>query len=301
MSGNSTKRNSLKSPLLRLPLEIRNKIWSEVLGDRLVHLNIVPYKEICPEGQEKDTFGSYFSCESDLNYGSIKPNINHEERNCGFHEMMMYLSVLRLCRQVYVEANQILWTTNTFSFVDTYTFKIFMKARTIRQKRLIKSLRLQMEWDRDTDTEWNRVLTVAFVKSVPGLRRLCLRIDRKLSRAVGIRYEDTKSKDALYKAKIFQGIHRLSTLALTDVEVVVNPPLLLQHDSMTKAGREEFAEGLRKILLNPKGAEIYAEDQLNYKEECRKKREYAAATKALISRPDLQIESEGSVATPNGV
>ncbi|KAL8634695.1 MAG: hypothetical protein Q9228_007725 [Teloschistes exilis] len=31
-------RNATDSPLLRLVLEIRNKIWTEFLGDRLVHI-----------------------------------------------------------------------------------------------------------------------------------------------------------------------------------------------------------------------------------------------------------------------
>jgi hypothetical protein len=34
----SIQHNSIESPLLRLPLEIREPIWSVVLGERLLHL-----------------------------------------------------------------------------------------------------------------------------------------------------------------------------------------------------------------------------------------------------------------------
>lgn len=147
----------MSSPLLRLPLEIRNKIWSEVLGDRLVHLRYlgddirdvltheylhersnwsrmltttyasawrhVVCEEDGPENQESKKLTtadgvrskrSHFTCEWNLYYyKTIMPkNIYKDWYSCG-HKMMR-LSVLRSCRQIYIETNKILWTTNTF-------------------------------------------------------------------------------------------------------------------------------------------------------------------------------------------
>lgn len=326
------KGNALTSPLLRLPLEIRNKIWSDVLGDRLIHLRYLydhtvdfatsdsfyansrwsstlgttygsvwrhlVCEEDCPENQEDRNWTTsygflsirpHFACEVDLDYEPIEPNTIYKEWYCCGHEMMR-LSVLRSCRQIYVEANKILWTTNTFSFADPTTFKRFIVTRNINQKRSIKSLRLQMEWDTSDGKEWNQALNMALVKSVTGLRRLRLRIDHKLD---ATRYEWIKSNNLLYTITCCEGLQKVSTLPLTEVEVVVkNPQFISEDDLWTKVDREDFAEGLRKILLNPKGAEIYADDQLKWKEECKKQREHAAMIKASMSRPRLQAEAE---------
>ncbi|CAD6582110.1 MAG: hypothetical protein ASARMPREDX12_000758 [Alectoria sarmentosa] len=333
------KGNALTSPLLRLPLEIRNKIWSEVLGDRLVHLRYLydddhdfetneelhvslPWsnelqagygsawrhlvcEEDCPENKEEEKLttsdGEVFStrshrlCESNLEYDPIGPDMIYGDRYCEFHEMMR-LSVLRSCRQIYVEANQILWTTNTFSFADGTALRRFMMTLTINQRRLIKSLRLQMEWDMYMDKEWNNALNMALVRSLSGLRRLRLRIDQHMDARI---YECAKSNKNIYTSIFCKGLQKISTLPLTEAEVIVKNPQYWPEDGVwTKADREEFAEVLRKLLLNPKGAEIYAKDQLKRKEERRKEREYAAKIKASMSRPRLQAEAERMIDSP---
>lgn len=338
-SNYSIKQNALTSPLLRLPLEIRNKIWSEVLGERLIHLQYFYDDEVsfetnedlhrglnwsselettygsawrhvvcekdCPENQEDEerttAKGENYSlrphqyCEFDLNYEPIKPNEIYEEWSC-FDRDMMRLSVLRSCRQISVEANNILWTTNTFSFADATTLKRFMMTRTINQKRSIKSVRLQMELESYGYKEWNSVLNMALVRSLSGLRRLRVRIEHPMDAK---RYDYAKSNNILYSSTYCEGLQKVSTLSLTEVEIAVrNPQYMPKHDRWTKANREDFAEGLRKILLNPKGAEIYADDQLKWKEYSRKQREIEAEAKAAMYRPRLQIEAESTVDSP---
>lgn len=319
----------MSCPLLRLPLEIRNKIWIEVLGDRLVHLRYLydddlsfetneevysrmrwseelkegygsawrhlVCKEDCPENQEDRklttskgevlSIRSHFSCESDLNYDPIKPNMIYEDWYGDDHEMMR-LSVLRSCRQIYVEANKILWTTNTFSFADAVTFKRFMMTRTINQKRSIKSLRLQMDWDFYNEKEWNSALNMPLVRSMSGLRRLRLQIDHQRE---ATSYDYAKSHNLLDMTAYCESLQKVSTLPLTEVEIVVkNPQFMPEDDLWTKVDREEFAEGLRAILLNPRGAEIYAADQLKRKEACRKERERDAEIKASYAADQLK-------------
>ncbi len=58
-------------------------------------------------------------------------NLSSIKEWCYFGHEMMRLGVLRSCRQIYVEANNLLWTTNTFSFADATTFRRFMMTRTI--------------------------------------------------------------------------------------------------------------------------------------------------------------------------
>ncbi len=112
-------------------------------------------------------------------------------------------------------------------------------------------------------------------------------------------YEYSKSNKSLFRNTYCEGLRKVSTLPLNKVEVVVrNPRYILEHDLWTKADREEFAEGLREILLNPKGAQIYADDQLRQKEACRKRQAMEAEIKASMSRPRLQAEAERMVDSP---
>ena len=255
-----------------------------------------------PEAQEDRRFisnggnpfllQSHYACESDLGYDTPEPEKVHGKWGYFEHEMMR-LSVLRSCRQIYVEANNILWTSNTFSFADSLTFKRFMMTRSIHQKRLIESLRLQMEW---VDYQWNKSLNMALVRSLSGLRRLRLNIEQRLLFGS---YEWAKGHNLLYITTHFDGLKKLSTLPLTEVEIVVETPHIGSEDHLwTKADRQDFAEGLRTILLNPKGAQIYAEDQLKWKEKCRRQREDDAKNKALIFKPRVQAKPE-STANPS--
>jgi hypothetical protein len=50
------------------------------------------------------------------------------------------VGVLAVCRQVYVELNPILWTTNTWSFRDKGTWRYWVSGRNALQKRLIKKI-----------------------------------------------------------------------------------------------------------------------------------------------------------------
>ena len=148
----SLVRNASCSPLLQLPLEIRNKIWASLLGDRLIHFEYVNmdsagarpdeclrswHSTVCqydrPENEvEQDDIAwkqSHSRCAIHVarRHGS-KPHIGY---GCGLKRELppyeeMHLTALRVCRQNYNEADRVLWSTNTFSFDDEVTFRRFM-------------------------------------------------------------------------------------------------------------------------------------------------------------------------------
>ena len=61
------------------------------------------------------------------------------------------------------------------------------------------------------------------------------------------------------------------------------------NESWLKADRQDFAQDLRNMLLDPKGAEIYARDQAE-KEKCRRKeREREEEVKRTMYRPVSEI------------
>lgn len=338
----SIKENASASRLLQLPLEIRHKIWTEVLGNRLVHvkycndfeLSLEAYEDlhdesewshkpkkkygsawrhlVCKEDCPRNHEGSKLTtqeeeedddwplprppCEWSLDYNPTEPSTIYEEGDCDGHEMM-HLGVLRSCRQIYTEANRVLWTTNTFSFADPATFKRFMMTRNIHQKRFIRSLHLKMHLDLSCAIkDWNSFLNMSLVKSLCGLRQLALHITFGMS---ATSYERAKSDHYLYPAIYCESVQRISTLALTEVDVFVENPEYNSSDLLwTKSDRKEFAEHLRDILLNPKGAEVYAEDQLKQKEADRKDKEFWANVKATMYKRRRQIRAEATIDSP---
>ncbi|KAL8964415.1 MAG: hypothetical protein Q9183_004465, partial [Haloplaca sp. 2 TL-2023] len=56
------------------------------------------------------------------------------------------LQGLQVSRQIYQEANEVLYSTNTFSFDDPIPFRYFLEPRSPLQSRMIRKLRLRMDW-----------------------------------------------------------------------------------------------------------------------------------------------------------
>ena len=189
----------------------------------------------------------------------------------------MHLTVLRVCREIYNEANDILWATNTFSFNDADpTFIDFIESRTTHQKQLLRKLRFQMDWVYEDDKSWNRVLRMTLIRSLIGLRSLRLQINHSMKAEV---YQCAKARGnelGLFQMRLLEFVDKLAILPLTDVEVFVSDfPQLVDYPSdededeapvdtrasWTAEDRMDYAEGIRNILLGPKGADVYAQNQ----------------------------------------
>ncbi|KAL8916912.1 MAG: hypothetical protein Q9208_008276 [Pyrenodesmia sp. 3 TL-2023] len=307
-------RNAITSPLLRLPLELREQIWTHVLGERLIHLKYDPTAE---DPEHRPVFSLEFSLSSYggyeriilRHYTEMNGNIwsasivvprmvrdeddkdvgkwqeSHDE--CHLHDYdphslpprrpadlsgnsTMHLTVLRASRQIYVEANRILWATNTFSFNDAPSFEEFMKTRNAHQKRLINTLRFEMHWGSSEAKQWNSVLNMTLVKSLTGLRTLHLPITYNIKKHLW----DLVKNNFVQQASYTQGLRKLSMLPLTNAEVVIrtSPP---RHRCLPPAGWEKglwqrsdmdhCANELRQLLVNPMGAEIYAQHQAEFR------------------------------------
>lgn len=163
----------------------------------------------------------------------------------------MRLTVLRTCRQVYVEANSILWTTNTFSFQRAVPFKRFMMTRTTHQKSLIRNLRLEIEWYLHDSMSCKSRLNKTLVNSLSGLRSLRLIMWHE-------EYDMPRTIWFIETSGFCKGLRILLTLPLTNVEVVVRSSTWYstRQGFWAKEDREEVAEGLKKMLLAPKGVEV---------------------------------------------
>lgn len=305
-----------------MPLEIRNKIWKFVLGDQLIHFEYMGAKLVHAGTGERRSC-KHIVCrrdrpehemtEQEIGWRQPHQSCDHElSQKWGYNPMTypgeekkpdpesMHLTVLRVCRQTYNEANNVLWTTNTFSFNDADpTFVDFMESRSTPQKKLLRKLRLQMDWVYEDDKCWNRVLRITLIRSLIGLRSLRLQINHSMKAKV---YQWAKARGnelGLFQMRQLEFIDKIAILPLTDVEVFVSDfPQLVDYPSdedeseppadtspsWTAEDRTDYAEGIRKILLDPKGADIYAQKQEVlqeiYREDRERKKEQQASRDA---------------------
>lgn len=191
----------------------------------------------------------------------------------------MHLTALRVCRQIYNEANRVLWSTNTFSFHDVVTFYRFMDTRTTCQKRLLKKLRLQIDSVANEEAGWSRVLGVTLIRSLRGLRSLRLQMNHTMDTET---YQWFK---ALGLGKMMQSrlgfVQRMKVLPLSEVEVFVGEDSgrwpRIGAGMWAAEDRVEFADEIRRVLLDPKGVEKYAQDQEELKERKRENQALRAA------------------------
>ena len=262
-----------------MPAEICNKIWKFVLGDQLIHLEYIRRNSagrqifrhvVCEDDRPEDGMVEdstwiksngdeeivwrqpHYHCDVQLAY-------NHRADPKLWDHKCMHLSALRVCRQIYSEASDVLWTTNTFSFNDAaLSFHCFMEERTTYQKQLLRRLRLQMDWVWGEDGPWNCALDMALIKSLTGLRSLRLQINHSVgawsyqqARALGGAF-------ALFEPGHLELVHRMAVMPLANVEVFVgdrSQPHNL-NTLWTAEDRKEYAEGIRKILLDPNGTKF---------------------------------------------
>lgn len=256
-----------------MPLEIRNQIWALVLGDQLIHLE---YLAKATNPASNGQFGGlqvwkHVVCEHDSpedllnkkcilgrhvngNEETIWQKSHHRcdaELACKGHNTID-LRTLQVCRQVYIETNDVLWSTNTFSFDDgAISFDRFMSTRTGRQKRSLRKVRLQMDW-RQEDRVLNQIFSMRLIKSLAGLRSLRLQINYAIPAALYQRM--IASGNNLFTTRRLEFVHRMAKLPLTNVEVFVDnrfPPWCMGATLWTAEDRMEYAEGIRKILLDP--------------------------------------------------
>ena len=176
----------------------------------------------------------------------------------------MDLKTLRVCRQMYNEANNVLWSTNTFSFNDAaLSLYHFMTARTTHQKRLLRRLRLQMDWVWEEDDLFNRVLNPTLIRSLTGLRCLRLQINHSMDTA---HYQGAKAREdelGLFQTRHLGFVRTMAVLPLVNVEVFVGDRSQpLNVDALwTAEDRVEYAEGIRRILLDPKVSEMFIQNK----------------------------------------
>ena len=169
-NGDRMRRNATTSPLLKLPAEIRERILTFVLGGMLIHIRCTPFsfveftKSRVSKGVWAEPGFSRYICQEKLTEtqsrnksrqgypviptSDMKEYYIKQERECHArcykpgNEKQVNLQILGSSRQLYEEANYLLWSTNTFSFDDSFVLGRFLECLNASQKQKLQKLHL---------------------------------------------------------------------------------------------------------------------------------------------------------------
>ncbi|KAF1981466.1 hypothetical protein K402DRAFT_467555 [Aulographum hederae CBS 113979] len=210
-------QNSEKSPLFRLPQELRDEIWALVIGNVTLHVEFEEdpgLSDLMAALKKTDydapEFGwSTMVCQCRYSHQSLFEAWKQPDGSCSTirkkdillpHEVCyddlpwipsdpksmkrklgrtLDVQLFRVSRQVYTEVAPIFWS-NTFSFVNGKTLRTFVEARTPPQRRLLRSIHLQTEM-----SSWPRPFPVSVIKSLVGLQELHLVLVQDMCTSIG--------------------------------------------------------------------------------------------------------------------
>lgn len=154
LSGRGKTVDQLMSPLLRLPLELREMIYKAVLGDSTMHMILkenklghlrckAPSPMECPLGLNGRTL-SRECCWGNVDSANIwAPKSGTNEPTDG-----NIIPFLQTCRQIYSESISLLYSTNTFSFSDLDCIRYFSMTTLPHRFSLLQTIDLEwcMSW-----------------------------------------------------------------------------------------------------------------------------------------------------------
>lgn len=181
------------------------------------------------------------------------------------------LRVLGACRQLYEEANHLLWATNTFSFDDAISLNRFLASLNPAQKRNLSGMHISAKldhwgWGR-WDQAWSVALKLPYINMLRGVQNLHLCFEQCYA---SVRVPQTFATSyKLCKKTIDEHIKpflRLRALNPKNITVVLCDNLgaldqedqtLFRWDRTTKNG---YAGDIRVQLLAPNGAELVSKD-----------------------------------------
>lgn len=233
---------------------------------------IVPKSESSPDHYVTSCKERHVNCKM---CGTGPRFLLEEERR----DLSVDLNVLGVCRQLYEEANHLLWATNTFSFEDPKTFGHFFKGLNPAQKRNLTRLHITADigesnsdywtsahqrarWD---NSYWGTALKTANLNMLRGVQALHLCINQgfdclSLGQVNGV--ESAEERIRYCQEADMEIILRLRALPLKHVTVMMSD----DAEKLDKAGwsslrwtaakKKEYAESIRLKLMDPDGAKL---------------------------------------------
>lgn len=192
-------------------------------------------------------------------------------------------TVLRCCRQLYNECNQVLWTSNVYSFTNIKVFLMFMNLHRSCLP-LLRNLQLHIVghiWEQGTN----------IIRSMRGLTSLDLTIADP-----GLRehYAHQMMIDPVVLYDDFSFPLHFRIWPLRHVRVTLEPRGRTREDSRNEQDREAIARILQEGIADPNGFEAHSREHKKYQERVQA-RKLANLKEAEARRAERQRRRERKV------
>lgn len=185
------------------------------------------------------------------------------------------LNVLGVCRQLYEEANHLLWATNTFSFDDPKTLEKFFGSLNPAQKRNLTNIHISTDIGgyysghadanyrtRRDSNYWGRALKLSYLNILRGVQALHLCLNQGFECFHTLANDSAEMTIEAAQQADLEPLLRLRSLSVKDVTVIVSDDgniLEKNRKSVhrwTATKKMEYAETIRVQLMDPGGAEL---------------------------------------------
>ena len=176
--------------------------------------------------------------------------------------MLLPVQILRVCRQIYTEANPIMWSTNMFSFKCANAFRTFLRARSTAQKATISKLRIDLYLSNGVGPQKDSTgfYVESYISTLKNLRTLSVNVDYGAwQKGQSAHYVFGDYVKTLLQRE-FNNLLRYKIFPLRTVNVVIrNTTCTEEEDKLPLADRAAIAEAMRQVLLDPERAQTYVE------------------------------------------
>ncbi|CAD6589785.1 MAG: hypothetical protein ASARMPRED_004263 [Alectoria sarmentosa] len=257
------------SPSVReqIPRAFRHAICVANQSEQSAYEEAISGHTVVPEGESSDFYIA--SCEERhancKMCGSGPKFLLEEDRQT----LRVDLNVLGVCRQLYEEANHLLWATNTFSFEDPKTFGQFLDSLNPAQKRNLTSIHISAKIAgygsyqgihfraRHDNNYWGKALRISNLHMLRGVQSLYLCFNQMFEGCSTLTQEIIKTGQQADMVSFL----RLRSLSVKDVTVTVSDDAkALEKDGKsayrwTTTKKMEYAESIRVQLVTSGGAE----------------------------------------------
>lgn len=192
----SYDENATNSPLLRLPPEIRNRIWQLVMCNKAVHITDHRYMigrfqcAVCqqclsPEEEAQDR---------KQKNGKEQRNYQDAHESCA---QALHLSALRACRQIHQEAALLPFQENIFIFLSLDVLVRLLNVLNPEQSRAVKSVGLLEEVAFYPASKGHVNHTALFDRRLQGLKSVVCFVEIQGGFSLGIRFGQRRTKELL--------------------------------------------------------------------------------------------------------
>ena len=248
-------------------MEIREKIWKLVLGDRTIHIlptvgEISMHHRVCRSNMTEDEACQKFNSHDEICYewldrhhNCYPSNLKRSSRSgiigrgLGFNKEQIGIKLLRVCRQAYSEAAPVLYSSNIFTFNWVQDIEDFMFLLNGIQKRWIRKIHLDLN---RRPCVKRMEATMGSIRSLKGLHTLHVSLQFRIHESQLEQWQN----DEFFRERRLKGILRwqvlnLNKVTITFVDASRADPILDYKD------HKRIAKEIREKISVANGSESY--------------------------------------------